>query len=89
MSETRKSPWRFLFLVLAVIGFLLTLLRLLPLLGLTPSPAEVASIAIIGGADGPTAVYMTGFSFVNWLWPILLTLGGLIGFYLLGHIRSK
>ena len=89
MSETRKSPWRFLFLALAVIGFLLTLLRLLPLLGLTPSPAEVASIAIIGGADGPTAVYMTGFSFVNWLWPILLTLGGLIGFYLLGHIRSK
>ncbi len=85
-TSCRKSPWRFPFLVLAIIGFFLIVLLLF---SFVPISTEVASIAIIGGADGPTAILMTGFSFLEWLIPLLLVLGGLTGFYLLGHIRCK
>lgn len=56
----RKSPWRFAFLALAALGGLY-------LLGETASMAlvylmigsEAASLGVIGGADGPTAIFVT------------------------------
>ena len=53
----RKSPWRFVFLGIAVLtGLWLAATRLaLGILG-SLSIGEAASIGIIGGADGPTAI---------------------------------
>ncbi len=64
----RKSPWRFLFGALAVasgIWILLYLLLqsiglLLPTLNIDFWPNVSASVGIIGGADGPTAIFVTG-----------------------------
>ena len=66
----RKSPWRYLFLTLSVLSggwliFYAALLRfgmLLNTLSITSYPVPAASIGIIGGADGPTAVFVTGVS---------------------------
>ena len=66
----RKSPWRFFFAVTAVLsgGWLAMYAALQRMAaGLTPGMligrgGEAASIGIIGGADGPTAVFVTGVS---------------------------
>ena len=55
-----KSPWRFLFLVGAVLGLLslagkvVTMIMVYIMAG-----SGAASLGIIGGADGPTAVFVT------------------------------
>ena len=64
----RKSPWRFLFAIAAFIagGWLILYVilqrfgMLLNTLKWSFSPNEAASIGIIGGADGPTAIFLTG-----------------------------
>lgn len=64
----RKSPWRFAFLAAAVLsgGWLVLyqlMLRagmLLDTLTMTFSPNESASVGIIGGADGPTSIFVAG-----------------------------
>lgn len=64
----RKSPWRFLFLAAAVLSggwlilyrLMLTFGMLLDTLNFTFYPNESASIGVIGGADGPTAIFVTG-----------------------------
>ena len=69
--EYRKSPFRFLFLQLAATGFLGVLATVLSLLffghillnGIPQfflTVSSNASLGMIGGADGPTAVYITG-----------------------------
>lgn len=78
----RKSPWRFFFLGLAVLsgGYLLFCRLLLSLVlgmdGLTQSfsPNEAATIGIIGGADGPTAIFVTGTTVLGqgFDWELLL-----------------
>jgi hypothetical protein len=63
----RKSPWRHLFGIAAVLsGGWLMAYGLLKQFGLPLytlqwilSPSEAASIGIIGGADGPTAIFVT------------------------------
>ena len=62
----RKSPWRFAFLAVAVLsGGWLILYRLflsfgmlLDTLKITFYPNESASIGVIGGADGPTSIFV-------------------------------
>lgn len=64
----RKSPWRYLFGAAAVIsGGWLILYAILQRFGMllntlswSFSPNEAASIGVIGGADGPTAIFVTG-----------------------------
>ncbi len=64
----RKSPWRFLFAAVAAGSGLWILLYLilqsigllLPTLNVSLFPNYAASIGIIGGADGPTAIFVTG-----------------------------
>lgn len=66
----RKSSWRYLFVVSAVLSggwlaFYALLLRfglLLNMLSVTSYPVPSTSIGIIGGADGPTSVFVTGVS---------------------------
>lgn len=64
----RKSPWRFAFLAAAVLtglGFVYD--RLISFLA-TCVVEEMASIGVIGGADGPTAVFVTSSKdFSHWL----------------------
>jgi uncharacterized membrane protein len=73
----RKSPWRYFFGVIAVIsvgwlvlyGILQRFGMLLNTLHWSFSPSEAASIGIIGGSDGPTAIFVTGktaYGFPDW-----------------------
>ena len=56
----RKSPWRFLFLTVAVMCGVLLLGELASIaLVWYLTGSEAASLGIIGGADGPTAVFVT------------------------------
>lgn len=64
----RKSPWRFVCAAAAVLsGVWLILYAILQRFGMllntlqwSFSPNESASIGIIGGADGPTSIFVTG-----------------------------
>lgn len=100
----RKSPWRFVFLAVAVLaGLWLGLCRLMIWLGSLMehisisihSAAEDASVGIIGGADGPTAIFVStplversGFD-----WDLLLVLAVLLacvyGFLRLRKCKPK
>ncbi|MGN0974979.1 MAG: sodium ion-translocating decarboxylase subunit beta [Gemmiger sp.] len=55
-SGEYKSPWRWLFLALAVLAACAAPLCAL----LADLSSEAASVGIIGGADGPTAIYVAG-----------------------------
>jgi hypothetical protein len=63
-----KSPWRYLFGTVTVLsGGWLILYAILRRFGLLLNtlqwsfhPSKAASIGIIGGADGPTAIFVTG-----------------------------
>lgn len=80
-------------IALALLGSLV--LGLLPLAALateTESGTDVitgnhekASIGIIGGADGPTAIFVTG----NWLSTLLLIAGGICGLIAIVTILKK
>lgn len=70
----RKSLWRFLFAAFAVLaaGWIL-LSRLFLYFGMfletltwSFSPNHAASIGVIGGADGPTAIFVTGPAGFDW-----------------------
>lgn len=93
----RKSPWRFLFLGLAVIaGAQILYDGIVSLVGwcilrrtaeLAPKSAGV--IGIIGGADGPTAVFVTTPS---WTVPVVtaaMLIVGIAGYLLLRHCKAK
>lgn len=99
----RKSPWRFVFLLLAFLsGGWLILYRLMMLLGMllntltvTFSPNESASIGIIGGADGPTSIFVTGVTVqqTGFDWDIaivvFLLVVGILGFLRLRRCKQK
>ena len=89
----RKSPWRWGCLILAIVSFLCLAYRGLPgLLLMLFNKANNASIGIIGGADGPTAVFVTTASDSSFptagLYALLLVMG-LIGFIALGKLKKK
>lgn len=78
----RKSPWRFLFAGAAIAsGIWLILYEALQCFGLLlntftfqlfPNPA--ASIGVIGGADGPTAIFVTKTNGFDWDLVIVLAI---------------
>lgn len=82
----RKSPWRFLFGAAAVLsgGWLIfyTLIQrfamFLDILSMTCFPTPAESIGIIGGADGPTAIFVTGAVSTGPDWDVLLIAGILL-----------
>lgn len=99
----RKSPWRFAFALLAFLsGGWLILYRLMMIFGVllnaltvTFSPNESASIGIIGGADGPTSVFVTGVTAyrTGFDWDVaimvLLLVVGILGFLRLRRCKQK
>ena len=91
MKRNRKSPWRFAFLAAAFLGAL-------ELLGSAAawilcyiatatgfSIGEAASIGIIGGADGPTAIFVTGPGWTSLLMPLILLIVGIAGYLRLNN----
>ncbi len=87
----RKSPWRWLFFVMALLSALwLGMDLLLPLLFMA-SVSESQGVGIIGGADGPTAIFVTttpGISMEAIIAGALLILS-LILFFRLRRCRPK
>ena len=96
MSEYtyQKSPWRWPCLILAVFsGLCLVYQGYANLLLMLFNKANNASIGIIGGADGPTAVFVTTKTIYSGLpaetiYAMLLIMG-LIGFVALGKLKKK
>ena len=90
----RKSPWRFAFLgVAAVAGLRLAYDLALRLIGWyflhRVTQPEAGSVGIIGGADGPTAVFVTA---PDWFWTLPVAAAfvvGLVGWWLLKHRKPK
>ncbi len=95
-----KSPWRFAFAALAAgsglwILMYLALQSLGFLLSSPPvsfSPNVSASIGIIGGADGPTAIFVTGPA-LRPDWDLILMAGlmllGIVGYSRLRKCRRR
>lgn len=78
-----KRIWRFVFAAmvflaaLQVLGYLACWLIGSVLGGISFS-VPAASVGIIGGADGPTAIFVTGMAKPDWqliLWIVLLVIG--------------
>ena len=98
-----KSPWRFVFLAAAVYGTMELLsgiwVNLVYLwyrfqardqvMGIGMTRLESSSIGIIGGADGPTSIFVTTPVWANYLWGVLLVLIGIWGFWRLARCKQK
>lgn len=88
-----KSPWRWLCLAMAVVSGLTLLFKGgMNLLTAMLTYAESQSIGIIGGADGPTAIFVTRppeSAIYGILMTALILAMSIVGFYYLGHMRKK
>ena len=89
----RKSPWRFLFLGIAVFAGVRLLYDGITALIAHRLAAQIssgaASVGIIGGADGPTAIFITAPAWVNLAWMAALLALGAAGYLLLRHRKRK
>ena len=93
----RKSPWRYVFAVCAAYGGAKLLGRLLPnliSLGVRvwdhfSADTMAVSIGIIGGADGPTAIFVTAPPWAHYLLPAVLLTVGIWGYIRLSRCRKK
>lgn len=86
MEQKQKKPlWPFAFAALSVVSGLKLLGYLAAWLmtkGLSFPVGKAATIGIIGGADGPTAIFVTAAAAPAWeilLW-LALFFGGIFGF---------
>lgn len=89
----KKSPWRWACLALAIFSALCLAYRGLPglLLMLFNKSYNAASVGVIGGADGPTAIFVTTntTAFLTAGIYVLLLLMGILGFIALRKINRK
>lgn len=93
-NRGRKNPWRFAFLALALVGFwelaggyiLMLILRISSVL-----PMNASSVGVIGGADGPTAIFVTSSvqSWFQYVLAVLMIVVGIVGFVKLRNPESK
>ncbi len=91
-----KSKWRWAALAAAVIAGLMLIFKgvvglLVWLLNLTVN--EAGSLGIIGGADGPTAIFVTGITTTgsvdsDWIVCVLLLVMGIVGWWKLSRIKK-
>lgn len=90
----RKSPWRWGALGLAIFSGLCLAYKGMPsLLLVLFNKAHNASIGIIGGADGPTAIFVTNTTTGQFfpsagIYVLLLTMG-IVGFLALGKLKRE
>ena len=83
MENNRKIPWRFAFLAVAVVsGGWLAFWGILQLLALRSLNTDALSLGIIGGADGPTAIFVTTQVGFHWELAVMaaLLVAGIAGF---------
>ena len=90
----RKSPWRFLFLGIAAIGGVRLLYDgFVSLIGYVVLRRELvqngSAIGIIGGADGPTAIFVTTPAWTRPAWMAALLIIGVVGYLLLRRCKAK
>lgn len=91
----RKSPWRFAFLGLAALAALWIAVKKLIEVGISlffyPMENGAGSVGIIGGADGPTAIFVTAKTGINWEAVVLslLLAVGILGFLRLRKCKKK
>ena len=89
----RKSPWRFLCLGIAVVaGAQLLYDAMIALVAhcmAVSAHRTAASIGIIGGADGPTAIFLTAPAWTRMAWMAALLAVGAAGYLLLRHCKAK
>ena len=83
-NNCRKNPWRFVFAALAVYSGWELLCYMMSWLiadvfgGVSFNITKAATIGVIGGADGPTAIFVTAAANPVWellLWAVLLAVG--------------
>ena len=82
----KKNPWRFAFLGMTILsGLWLIIDRLLPWLVVRLMSPNAASIGVIGGADGPTAIFITSRpgNILEQLVPLALLIIGIGGYLFL------
>ena len=88
----RKSPWRFVFLVAAVLSAIgIGVIAYLSVL-LQGVFHESHSIGIIGGADGPTSVFLASApqSTMEVMLPyILVLIIGVVGYVVFSRLKHK
>ena len=88
----QKSPWRWVCLGLVVLCVLVLLHGGIYGLLTAILTSSQASMGIIGGADGPTAVFITTSSdylLYQYGVTLLLLIMGMLGFFALSRIRKK
>ena len=89
----KKSPWRWGCLVLMIVSFLSFCFQ--GTLGLLSSLFNFHtshSIGLIGGADGPTAIFVTapdGYYTQQTVIAAILLIMSVLGFWTLSHIKRK
>ena len=90
-EQTKKNPWRFAFLACGVYGAVKLLGGLWVNIVYWFSvlfmeirsefvPNEAYSIGIIGGADGPTAIFVTAPVWISYLIPTAALIVGIWGY---------
>lgn len=89
----RKSPWRFLFAAMAAYGAADLLIRawaqVMYWIIRAETYRESVSIGVIGGADGPTAIFVATPAWTGYLLPVLLLIIGIWGFLRLRKCAQK
>lgn len=89
----RKSPWRFLFLGIAAIGGARLLydgfVSLIGYVVLCREFVQSGGAAAIGGADGPTAIFVTTPAWTRPAWMAALLIIGIVGYLLLRRCKAK
>ena len=94
-EKKRKNPWRFVFGALTVYAAWNLLCWIAAWLiadvfgGISFNVTKAATIGVIGGADGPTAVFVTAAPGSGWellLWLLLLA-AGILGFRYLNKAK--
>lgn len=85
-----KSPWRWACLALAAVSALTLVFK--GAINLMAAILNKATIGVIGGADGPTAIFVTRApesAVYSMLISALILVMSLVGFYSLGHMRKR
>jgi len=88
----RKSFWRWPCLGAGILSIIAFLTRGIPLAVISFPVHQDSTIGIIGGADGPTSIFVAAsyplnpWSTLWWLIPVVL---GFAGFFLLRRLRRK
>ena len=85
-----KSAWRWACLALAVVSALAFLYK--GVINMLVAALEHASLGIVGGADGPTVIFVTqspDSAVYSMLMSAMILVMIIAGFYYLGHMRKR